>query len=165
MRINGQLSAAHLGEHHLWVFSDSLGKVMAPLLSISTIEAMDHGLPPQESRAVLSVRIDGQFAWNVRETPLGPLNPGGGMATSSAAGKHPSPAGSQSASPNWTPAASSLSSADYESVDKDVDIWRGTDSSSSSRQSGQEPPVNSNAGAAAASFSSERSESTTVINQ
>uniref|UniRef100_A0A1I8BHS3 Cadherin domain-containing protein n=1 Tax=Meloidogyne hapla TaxID=6305 RepID=A0A1I8BHS3_MELHA len=50
IRVNGPLTAAHLGEHHL------------------TLMAIDNGQQPLEARAVVSVRIDGQFGSNIRET-------------------------------------------------------------------------------------------------
>uniref|UniRef100_A0A915NUW4 Cadherin domain-containing protein n=1 Tax=Meloidogyne floridensis TaxID=298350 RepID=A0A915NUW4_9BILA len=50
IRINGPLTAAHLGEHHL------------------TLMAIDHGQQPLEARAVVSVRIDGRVGSNVHET-------------------------------------------------------------------------------------------------
>ena len=47
-----------------------------------TVMAEDGGNPPQESRAVLSVRINGLFAAGVRETLLGALPPAiGGLST------------------------------------------------------------------------------------
>lgn len=90
--------------------------------------AEDGGNPPQESRAVLSVRINGLFASGVRETLLGALPPAiGGLSTfgmlehctnatnylitglTLPAGQQPQSAASSGSAP---------SSADYESLDK-----------------------------------------------
>ncbi|KAL3109629.1 hypothetical protein niasHT_018827 [Heterodera trifolii] len=114
LRVNGALSAAHLGEHQL------------------TLRAVDNGAPPLESRTVVSVRIDGLFASPIRETLLlgGPPPLG---AQSAIAGAIPAPIDRNEAHHSLTPALVQLprvsrpppvpnsaasapsSSADYES--------------------------------------------------
>ncbi|KAL3092239.1 hypothetical protein niasHT_022202 [Heterodera trifolii] len=85
LRVNGALSAAHLGEHQL------------------TLRAVDNGAPPLESRTVVSVRIDGRFASPIRETLLlgGPPPLG---AQSAITGAIPAPIGGNEAHHSLTPA-------------------------------------------------------------